>query len=78
MEVLFMLAKTICAWRHGALDHFYFCSEDGSTYSGVRTTTSVDKNWYYTATDACSLRKRGLKNGRKEWKAEKRNMLAVL
>jgi hypothetical protein len=61
MEVLFMLAETICAWCHGALHHFHYCSEDGSTYSVARTTLSVDKNWYYTATDACYLRKLGLK-----------------
>jgi hypothetical protein len=62
MEAFFMLAGTICAWRHGAFYHFYFCSEDGSTYSGVRTTASVDINWYYTATD-CMLftQTRGLK-----------------
>jgi len=43
----------------GALYHFYFHSEDGSTYNGVLTTASVAKNWYYIAIDAFLTQVRG-------------------
>jgi hypothetical protein len=55
--------------------HFYFRSEDGSTYNGVLTTASVDKNWYCIATDACSTRVRGEKKSgerKKETRMENR------
>jgi hypothetical protein len=59
-------------FAHGALYHFYFRSEDGSTYNDVLTTASVDKNWYYTATDAYSTRVMGEKRGGKKKRKQKR------
>jgi hypothetical protein len=64
--------------------HFYFRSEDGSTSIGVLITASVDKSWYYTATDAYSTKVVGKKKGegkkgnKKEWKTQKSNVVAVL
>jgi len=60
-------------FAHGALYHFYFRSEDGSTYNGVLTTASVDKNWYYSATDAYSTPVMGEKRGGKKKKETKKN-----
>jgi hypothetical protein len=57
-------------FANGALCHFYFRSEDGSTYNSVPTTASVDKNG--TILQQMQLYTRGEKKGGKEKRKLKR------